>query len=181
MQALAEEAHAEEVKAKSKLAECLKQVLEKDREIFQLKKDLEDSQELCGWYEKEPYKAAGLKKCNKCKRFTWHHSDKCCLNLQCPLNLKIFAEKQAQTGEEEDVIEDSMRFEEVPEPVDTSALEHEERMRRWREENDKDPDGFDEEPTQKRPRSTHTKLHSLAKLNHNWTLKNITGIFKFCD
>ena len=143
--------------------DVVQKITEQDGRMWEMKKELDETKDLLSWYEKEPHKAAGLKKCNRCKRFTWSHSEKACLNYQCVLNIKIVALKQTQTGEEAENGESNVKFEEV-ETVDTTLQqqqEHEERMRRWREEQDalKAANQTEagevednEEPAQKRPR-----------------------------
>ena len=156
---------------------------DRDRLLAEMRTELEESKALCSWYEKEPYKAAGLKKCNKCKRFTWQHSQKACLNYQCALNLKTFCMADTQT-ESSDIQFDDIRFEEIEEQaaVDAAAMAREERMRQWREQNtpllaqqpkaaptaapqpkapEEDEDDKPKEPEQKKPRTLTTLGDSL--------------------
>ena len=155
--------------------ETVQQLADRDRFLAEMGKELEESKELCSWYEKEPYKAAGLKKCNRCKRFTWQHSQKACMNYQCTLNLKTFCVASTQT--DSSVIQfDDIRFEELEEQdaVAAAAKAHDERMMQWREQNEpllaqqpkaaptphpqpvapeKDEDDNAKEPEQKKPRT----------------------------
>lgn len=119
------------------LEDAIQQLADKDRLLAEMGKELEESKDLCSWYEKEPYKAAGLKKCNRCKRFTWQHSQKACLNYQCLLNLKTFCMSETQT-DANGIQFDEIRFEEISEQqaVDAEAIAHEERMRKWRQDNE---------------------------------------------
>ena len=84
--------------------------------------------------EQWPWKLAGLKKCNKCKKYCWDGTGKFCINMGCSTNVKTLAEASTQTGEdEEDVIVDENRFEEVPYNNQDPTAEHEARMMAWRE------------------------------------------------
>ena len=115
------------------------QLNDKDVDLSQTKKELDEAKEFVAWYEKEPHKAGGLKKCNKCKRYTWLHCDKFCINMQCVTNLKVYCVAGAQTGEEEEVLEG--RFEELAEDNKREEQdgEFEQRMARWRMEQEVAP------------------------------------------
>ena len=79
----------------------------------------------------QPWKLAGLKKCNKCKKFCWDGTGKFCVNMGCSTNVKTVAEASMQTGEDvADVIVDEKRFEELTPVIPTD--EHEARMQAWR-------------------------------------------------
>ena len=170
-----ERTNASEAKLQRSLEELVQKLTTQDIRVSELSKELQESKELVSWYETQPFKAAGLKKCNKCKRYSWQHSEKACLNYQCALNIKTVCIQGTQTGEVEEE-DDSGRFEEVEDEDrrQQQEQEHEERMRKWREDQEalvagsgsgagigEVIDVTDEEPPHKRPRHQYL-THFIA-------------------
>ena len=102
--------------------------------MYCLKANLQEALTEIANMKKEPWKAAGHKRCNKCKLYTFAPHLKMCVNVNCTLNLRVFTTVAVGAEEEAD---ESWRFQDITEQESQQAaanqLEHEERMAKWRQ------------------------------------------------